>query len=192
MGTFIDSNIIEKKHNGFALHQRNEPLVVVVITIICLGLAFPIETILNWSEGNLDISKLLLAVGSLILSIAFAMLSLRLEWRRMIIDNDGIYLLRPLAKNKFISWENVLDWGFAYTVSRLGRTYCFYFSTVLLRTSRDLKNKKMPSTSANAVYIYIDSKDLHSLRTSGVLSFCKDQLVRNAKKFPPMFGASFL
>ncbi len=191
----MENNIYEKTENGYVLRQRNAPIAVAVAMMIFLGLILPLGALAQWVEGEPQTVNGWVIAGISLACVAAAMAFLRSEWRRMVIDEKGIYLHRPLAKTKFIAWNEVKDWGIAYQMTRHGWVHYLYFSTEPLKPSRHGRNKKMPMTYRKAVYISVEQEDLSNLRRAGAISFCRQRLGWNnksAENFVPMFTADIV
>lgn len=186
----MENNIYEKTENGYVLRQRNASTAVAVVVIIFMGLIFPFDALARWAEGKPQTVNGWVIAGIFLACVAVAMAFLRSEWRHMVIDEKGIYFHRPLAKTKFIAWNEVKDWGIAYQMTRHGWVHYLYFSTEPLKSERHGRNKKMPMTYRKAVYISVEQEDLSALRRSGALTFCRRHLGwdnRSAKNFVAMF-----
>lgn len=186
----MENTIYEKTEQGYILRQRNTAVAVVVVCIIGLGLIFPLDALAKWAADEPQTLNAGVVVGLFLACVAVAIAVLRTEWGHMVIDEKGIYFHKPLARTKFIAWEDVRDWGIAHKRTRYSWVYDLYFSTVSLKPTRHGRNKKIPMTYKKAIYIRVEANDLPSLRRTGAISFCRQRLRednKSAKNFIPMF-----
>ena len=186
----MENTIYQKNEQGYILRQRNTAVAVVVVCIIGLGLIFPFDALAKWVADEPQTLNVGVVVGLFLACVAVAIAVLRTEWGHMVIDEKGIYFHRPLARTKFIAWEDVRDWGIAHKRTRYSWVYDLYFSTVSLKPTRHGRNKKIPMTYKKAIYIRVEANDLPSLRRTGAISFCRQRLRednKSAKNFIPMF-----
>lgn len=186
----METNIYEKNENGYVLRQRNAAIAVVMVMMIFLGLILPLGALVHWGEGEPKTLNGWVIGGISLACLTVAVAILRSEWRYLVIDEKGISFHRPLASPKVIPWEDVRDWGLAYQTTRHGWVHYLYFSTERLKAARHGRNKKMPLTYGETVYISVEPEDLSALRRSGALTFCRRHLGwdnRAAKNFVAMF-----
>ena len=188
----MERDVFEKTDYGYILHQRNEDLIVAVITLIIFGSTALIIAIAAWHSGEVHQLDIWIEIALFIVCLLTALYCLRSDCRHMVLDEIGVYLHRPLAKTKFIPWEDIRDWGITHQFTRLGWVYCFYFSTTAIKQTRKGKNKKMPLTYKRTIYLSVKDADLYSLQQIGVIAFSRQQLVTNAKKYPPMFTSDLV
>jgi len=181
----MQNAIHEKTEEGYILRQRTASAIVVVVCIICFGLILLFEVLSKWTAE--ESSNIWIVAGLFLACLAIAIAVLRAECGYMVVTDKGIYFHRPLARAKFIAWEDVRDWGIAHQRTRYCKVYNLYFSTKVLMPARAGKNKKIPITHKETIYIAIEVNDLSSLQRTGVISFCRQQLREDNKMFVPMF-----
>ena len=186
----MENNVCEKTESGYILHQHNASTIVVVVCVLCLGLIYPVDALVKRVDGAPQFWNVWVIAGVFLACVALAVVVLRTEWCRMVIDDQGIRFHRPLAKAKFIAWENVWDWGIAHKRTRYGLGYILYFSTEPLKPTCHGKNKKIPFTYQKAVSVDVGCENVSFLQRTGVISFCRQCLEQNhtsTKKLVPVF-----
>ncbi len=185
------STIYEKNEKGYILRQRTASATVVIVCVIGFGLILTLEVLAKWvADKPHPLNVWWIVVGVFLACVAVVTAVLRTECGHIVVAEEGIYFRRPLARTKFIAWENVLDWGVAHQRTRYSSVYDLYFSTEVLKPTRHGKNKKIPMTYKNVIYITVEMNDLSSLKRTGVIHFCRQHLIGNntsKKKFIPMF-----
>ncbi len=172
----MEKKIYEKTKHGYILRQRKTSAIGGIICVICLGLFALFEALVENEPQSLIFW---VKVGAFLACVIITMVILRTEWCHMVIDENGIYFHRPLAKTKYIAWKDLRDWGIAHMRTSYSRVSVLYFSTEPLKLTPDGENKKMPLTYRKAVYISIEDDDFPALKCAGVISFCRRQLERN-------------
>ncbi len=186
----MQNTIYEKTENGYILRQRTSSAIVVVVCVICLGLILPFEALGKWAADEPQTLNSWVIVGVFLAWVAIAIAVLRTECGHMVVTEKGVYFHRPLARTKFIAWEDVRDWGIAHQRTRYSWVYDLYFSTEDLMPTRRGKNKKIPKTYKKAIYISVEINDLPSLQRTGAISFCRQHLRgdnKTGEKFVSMF-----
>ena len=184
------NTIYEKNEKGYILRQRTVSATVVIICIICFGLILTLEVLAKWGADKPHPLNVWWIVGFFLAGFVVVTAVLRTECGYIVVSEEGIYFHRPIARTKFITWENVRDWGVAHQRTRYSRVYDLYFSTEVLKPTRHGKNKKIPMTYKNVIYITVEINDLSSLKRTGVIRFCRQHLSgdnTSKKKVIPMF-----
>ncbi|MBQ8338181.1 MAG: hypothetical protein IJY33_03455 [Oscillospiraceae bacterium] len=186
----MQNTIYEKNEKGYILRQHTASATVIAVCIICFGLILPFEALGKWATDEPQTLNVWVIIGFFFACVAVAIAVLRTECGYMVVAEDGVYFHRPLARTKFIAWENMRDWGIAHQRTRYNRVCNLYFSTKILMPTRRGKNKKIPTNYKRAVSIAVKFEDLSSLQRIGVISFCRQHLRsdnQTEKKFVSMF-----
>lgn len=184
----MESDIYEKTESGYSLRQRNAEMMVAVVIVCFVGFGWLLS--FGWGKDDLRTSSFWIIAGIFLVYVVASIAVLCNECRRIVINQEGVWLHRPLAKTKFIAWKDVQDWGIVHKWRWRGFDYALYFSTVSLKPTRREKNKTLPLTCKKTVYIRVKIEDISSLERTKVLSFCRYHMGWNntaVKKYVPMF-----
>ena len=148
-----------------------------------LRLFFLMISLVAFSEGSLW--KGLLSLIPVLVFLSLVWLAMYTTWGVMLrVDRAGVHFCRKLGKERHIPWEDVQDWGVAYQDVKGGRTYYLYFATEVLALAHWGRDKKLPMGTRKAVNINVHPKHLFSLKTSGMIHYCRECLDYRV----PMFG----
>ena len=182
----MKNKIIEKNDGGYTLRPAKGTRVVMGFVGVFFGmgdLLFLIIAVVAFSEGSFG-----QAIPGLLLTLAFFALmwvSLYTSWGVMLrVDRAGVHFCRKLCKERHIPWEDVQDWGVAYQDVKGGRTYYLYFAIEVLELAHWGRDKKLPMGTRKAVNINVHPKHLSSLKSSGMIHYCRECLDYRV----PMFG----
>lgn len=185
------STLYEKNEKGYILRQRTTSAIVISICVICFGLVSTLEVLAKWvADKPYSLNVWWIVVGFFLACIAVTTVVLRTECGHIVVTEAGVYFHRPLARTKFIAWEDVQDWGVAHHRTRYSIVYDLYFATEFLKPTRHGKNKRIPTTYKKVIYIAVEIDDFSSLKQTGVIHFCRQHLRgdnKSKKNFVPMF-----
>lgn len=173
----MKDKLYEKTENAYILRQRKTTAIVVVVCVVCFGLIALVE----WTIDKPQPLNIWIIAALLLAFVVIPVAVLRTECGYMVLVEKGIYFHRPLARTKFMAWEDVQDWGIAHHRTRYSIAYDLYFSKVTLKSTHHGRNKKIPTTYKNVIYIHIEPDDLSALQGTGIISFCYRYLSRNIK-----------
>ncbi len=186
----MENTIYEKTEKGYILRQRTSSAIIVVVCIICFGLILLFKALSKWVADEPQALNIGVEAGLFLVCVSVAIAVLRTECGHMIVAEKGVYFHRPLARTKFIAWEDVRDWGIAHQRTHYNSVYDLYFSTEILKPTRYGKNKRIPITYKKVIYIIVEIHDLSLLQHTRVIPFCRQHLRgdnKSEKKFVPMF-----
>ena len=184
------NTLYEKNEKGYTLRQHTTSAIVIILCVMCLGFISTLEVLARCVDKLHPLNAWWAVAGIFLACIAVVAAVLRTECGHIVATEAGVYFHRPLARTKFIAWENVQDWGIAHRRTRYNSGHNLYFATEVLKPTRRGKNKKLPTTYKKAIYITIEIENLSSLKQTGVIPFCRQHLrgdTKSEKKFVPMF-----
>ena len=182
----MKNKIIEKTDGGYTLRPAKGDRIVMGFVGVFFGiiaLFFLMISLVAFSDGSLW--KGLLSLIPVLVFLSLVWLAMYTSWGVTLrVDRAGVHFCRKLGKERHIPWEDVQDWGVAYQDVKGGRTYYLYFATEVLELAHWGRDKKLPMGTRKAVNINVHPKHLSSLKTSGMIHYCRECLDYRV----PMFG----
>ena len=182
----MKGKIIEKNDGGYTLRLAKGDRIVMGFVGVFFGiiaLFFLMISLVAFSDGSLW--KGLLSLIPVLVFLSLVWLAMHTTWGVTLrVDRAGVHFCRKLGKERHIPWEDVQDWGVAYQDVKGGRTYYLYFATEVLELAHWGRDKKLPMGTRKAVNINVHPKHLSSLKTSGMIHYCRECLGYRV----PMFG----